>query len=51
MNSQQSKSVDSKTELKEKLQDLVAEKQQTEQHIRELDSQIQKLQSNSRCKD
>jgi len=51
MNGQQSKSVESDDKLQEKLQDLVAEKQQTEQHIKELDIQIQRLESNSSSKD
>ena len=50
MNGQQSKSVESDDELQEKLQDLVAEKQQTEQHIKELDIQIQRLESDSKSK-
>jgi len=51
MNGQQSKSVESDDKLQEKLQDLVAEKQQTEQHIKELDIQIQRLESDSKSKD
>lgn len=41
---------DSDEELYEKLKDLVVEKQQTAQHIADLNNQIQKLEGDQRAK-